>query len=49
MLAIAEDGREDELSAAITPLGQRLSFDIDWGGFQVVAILDEHHGDGADR
>ena len=49
VLAIAEDGREDELSAAIAPLGQRLEFDIDWDGFQVVAILDEHHGDGSNQ
>jgi D-glycero-alpha-D-manno-heptose-7-phosphate kinase len=46
VLAIAEDGREEELAAAIAPLGQRLEFNADWDGFQVVAILDEHHGDG---
>jgi D-glycero-alpha-D-manno-heptose-7-phosphate kinase len=44
VLAIAEDGREDELAAALAPLGQRLDFDIDWNGFQVIAVLDEHHG-----
>lgn len=44
VLAIAEDGREDELAAAIAPLGERLEFDIDWEGFQVIAVLDEHHG-----
>lgn len=48
VLAIAEAGREDELSAAIAPLGQRLDFAIDWDGFQVIAVLDEHHGDGVD-
>ncbi|MFL5617405.1 MAG: hypothetical protein ACJ79A_03305 [Gemmatimonadaceae bacterium] len=47
VLAIAEEGREDELSAAITPLGQRLEFGIDREGFQVIAVLDEHHGDGS--
>jgi D-glycero-alpha-D-manno-heptose-7-phosphate kinase len=44
VLAIAEDGREDELAAAITPLGERLEFGIDRDGFQVVAMLDEQHG-----
>ena len=46
VLAIAEDGREDELAAAITPLGQRLQFGIDRVGFQVIAVVDEHLGDG---
>ena len=46
VLAIAADGREAELSDALSPLGQRLDFGIDWDGFQVVAVLDEHHGDG---
>lgn len=46
VLAIAAEGREDELSEAIAPLGQRLDFGIDWDGFQVVAVLDEQHGDG---
>ena len=49
VIAIAEDGREEELSAAIAPFGQRLDFDIDLDGFQVIAVLDEHHGDDADR
>ena len=44
VLAIAEDGREDELADAISPLGQRLEFGIDWEGFQVIAVLDEQHG-----
>ena len=46
VLAIAEEGREDELAAAIAPLGQRLEFDLDRDGFQVIAVLDEQHGDG---
>jgi D-glycero-alpha-D-manno-heptose-7-phosphate kinase len=46
VLAIAAAGREAELSDAIAPLGERLEFGIDWDGFQVVAVLDEHHGDG---
>ena len=44
VLAIAEEGREEELAAAISPLGQRLEFDIDSDGFQVIAVLDEQHG-----
>jgi D-glycero-alpha-D-manno-heptose-7-phosphate kinase len=44
VLAIAEDGREDELAAAISPLGERLKFGIDAEGFQVIAVLDEQHG-----
>jgi D-glycero-alpha-D-manno-heptose-7-phosphate kinase len=49
VLAIAENGREEELAAAIAPLGQRLHFGIDHDGFQVIAVLDEQHGDAADR
>jgi D-glycero-alpha-D-manno-heptose-7-phosphate kinase len=44
VLAIAEDGREDELAAAISPLGEHLEFGIDAEGFQVIAVLDEQHG-----
>ena len=43
VLAIAAAGREEELSRAISPLGERLDFAIDWDGFQVVAVLDERH------
>jgi len=49
VLAIAEEGREDELSEAMTPFGQRLDFDIDRDGFQVIAVLDEQHGDDVER
>ena len=45
VLAIAEDGREEELALAIASLGERLEFGIDWDGFQVVAVLDERHDD----
>ena len=45
VLAIAAEGREEELSRAIAPLGERLDFAIDWDGFQVVAVLDERHDD----
>jgi D-glycero-alpha-D-manno-heptose-7-phosphate kinase len=43
VLAIAEDGREEELSTALAPLGERLRYDIDRDGFQIVAVLDESH------
>jgi D-glycero-alpha-D-manno-heptose-7-phosphate kinase len=45
VLAIAEDGREEELALAIAPLGERLEFGLDWDGFQVIAALDERHDD----
>lgn len=45
VLAIAEAGREQELAQAITPLGERLDFAIDWDGFQVIAVLDERRDD----
>ena len=47
VLAIAAEGREDELARALAPLGERLEYAIDWDGFQVVAVLDEQHDDGA--
>lgn len=46
VLAIAEDGREDELAAALAPLGERLRYDIDRDGFQIVAVMDESHEEG---
>lgn len=44
VLAIAEEGREEELAAALAPLGERLSYDIDRDGFQIIAVMDESHG-----
>ena len=43
VLAIAEEGREEELAAALAPLGERLRYAIDRDGFQIVAVLDETH------
>jgi D-glycero-alpha-D-manno-heptose-7-phosphate kinase len=43
VLAIAEEGREDELAAALAPLAERLRYGIDRDGFQIVAVLDESH------
>jgi len=45
VLAIAAEGREEDLARAIAPLGERLDFAIDWDGFQVMAVLDERHDD----
>jgi D-glycero-alpha-D-manno-heptose-7-phosphate kinase len=45
VLAIAAEGREDDLARTIVPLGQRLEFGIDWDGFQIVAVLDERRDD----
>jgi D-glycero-alpha-D-manno-heptose-7-phosphate kinase len=45
VLAIAAEGREEELTHAVASLGERLDFAIDWDGFQVVAVLDERHDD----
>ena len=42
VFVLAREGREDELAAAIAPLGERLEFGIDRTGFQVVAEMDEH-------
>jgi D-glycero-alpha-D-manno-heptose-7-phosphate kinase len=41
VLVIAEEGREDELAAALEPLGTRVTFGIDDAGFDVIAMLDE--------
>lgn len=40
VLAIAEDGREDELARALAPLGERLAFTVDTKGFDVLAVLE---------
>jgi D-glycero-alpha-D-manno-heptose-7-phosphate kinase len=45
VLAIAAEGREEELATALAPLGERLRYDIDRDGFQIVAVLDESHGE----
>lgn len=40
VLAIAEDGREDELARALAPLGELLPYAIDVTGFAVIASLE---------
>lgn len=49
VLAIAQDGREDELTRALAPLGERLRFSIDWEGFQIVAVLEQKHEPSEER
>lgn len=49
VLAIAAEGREEEMARAIVPLGERLEYSIDWDGFQIVAVLDERHDDARPR
>jgi D-glycero-alpha-D-manno-heptose-7-phosphate kinase len=43
VIAIARDGREEELASVLAPFGERLTFGVDSEGFQIVARLDEHH------
>lgn len=45
VIAIAAEGREEELARALDPLGERLHYDVDRYGFQIVAVLDESHLD----
>lgn len=40
VLAFAEDGREDELTRALAPLGERLTFTVDTQGFDVLAVFE---------
>lgn len=40
VLAIAKDGREEELARALAPLGERLAFTVDTTGFDVLAVLE---------
>ncbi|MEO8622490.1 MAG: hypothetical protein ABI625_15570 [bacterium] len=44
VLAIAEDGREDELARILAPLGERLAFTVDTKGFDVLAVLEGQNG-----
>jgi D-glycero-alpha-D-manno-heptose-7-phosphate kinase len=41
VLALARDGREEELAHALAPLGERLTFAVDQGGFQVIASMED--------
>ena len=47
VMAIAREGREEELAAALAALGERMSFAMDHTGFEVVAVLDAHRADSA--
>jgi D-glycero-alpha-D-manno-heptose-7-phosphate kinase len=41
VLAIAADGRDDELVRALAPLGERITFAIDTTGFEVIARIED--------
>jgi D-glycero-alpha-D-manno-heptose-7-phosphate kinase len=43
VIAIAREGREDELARSLAAFGERLAFGVDPDGFRVVASIDEHH------
>jgi galactokinase/mevalonate kinase-like predicted kinase len=45
VLVIARDGREAELARALAPLGERLEFDVDHDGFDVVAVMENRDAD----
>jgi D-glycero-alpha-D-manno-heptose-7-phosphate kinase len=49
VLAIAREGREDELARALAPLGERLDFAVDHTGFDIVAVMENRDADGADE
>ena len=44
VIAIARDGREDELASALAPHGTRLTYAVDETGFEVIAALDASAG-----
>lgn len=48
VVALAREGREEEVARALAPLGEPLAFAVDHDGFAVVAVMDEQHrGEGA--
>jgi D-glycero-alpha-D-manno-heptose-7-phosphate kinase len=47
VLAIAREGREEELARALAPLGERLDFTVDDTGFNVVAVMENRDADTA--
>lgn len=49
VLAIAEEGREEELARALAPLGERLRFSLDSDGFQIVAVLEQQYQPSEDQ
>jgi D-glycero-alpha-D-manno-heptose-7-phosphate kinase len=48
VVALARDGREEELARALAPLGERLLFAVDRAGFEVIAAMDERREDGGE-
>jgi mevalonate kinase len=49
VLAIARDGREEQLARALAPLGERLGFAVDHSGFEVVAVLENTNEGSSDE
>lgn len=47
VMAVARDGREEELATALAPLGERMSFTVDRGGFDVIALIEGHSDESA--
>lgn len=47
VLVLAHDGREDELTRALAHLGERLDFEVDHSGFEVVAVMEGESEDTA--
>ena len=41
VIVLARAGREDELARTLAPLGERLAYSVDHGGFQVIAAMDD--------
>lgn len=41
VLALAAEGREEELARALAGAGERLDYEVDGEGFRVVAVMDE--------
>ena len=49
VMAVAREGSEEELAAALAPLGERMIFSVDDAGFDVVATFEAHDADRAER
>jgi D-glycero-alpha-D-manno-heptose-7-phosphate kinase len=44
VMAIAREGREEALAAALAPFGDRLAFDVDQRGFHLISAADDVPG-----
>lgn len=48
VLVVAREGREEELANALAPLAERIEYTVDESGFDVIAVLEERHGEGVE-